>query len=220
MTIGVLRAGLVLASGSLAIAMGCASFSAADAADGGGAEAGAPADAADAADAGLAPTDAAAPCVNLIVNPGFEEPADCRPWTNYGGPATGGTPAKSGGNACRACTSDGKDGRINLVVRLAGQTFAPGEVVHFEAWTRASDGKLIASSSLLIGYTDIVSGTSSTEFVLTSAYQRISIDYVIPLDGGPMQTPSFQFLVSRPTDVGDQCILMDDVSACRAIDGG
>ena len=217
--IGVLRGALVLASASLAIAMGCTSFSGSDsepgdaAVEGGGAEADTP------RDAGRPPSDAAAPCVNLVVNAGFEEQqADCRPWKNYGGDATSGTPARSGANACRACTSAGSGGRINLIVSLAGETFAPGEVVHFEAWMRAFDGKLSASSAVL--YAHAGQSTASIERFLTEAYQRISLDFVIPADGGASEVPALQFLISRPTDAGGECILLDDVSACRVADGG
>ena len=223
-SVAVLRGALALASASLAVAMGCTSFSGSDAdPEDAAVEGGGDADADADVDAGRTPSDAAAPCVSLIVNAGFEEQqADCRPWINYGGDATGGTPPRSGTNACRACTSAGSAGRINLVVRLIGETFAPGQVVRFEGWMRAYDGKLVASSAVLYARpSDNIEGTiASTERSLTTAYQRITLDLVIPADGGAGQVPSFQFVVSRPTDAGGECILLDDVSACRVIDGG
>lgn len=181
------------------------------------------ANAADAADAGRAdvtdaagPPDADAACVNLLLNPGFEERTDCRPWTNF----STGTPSRSGLRACRPCTPGGGAGPINLQTVLVGQTFGPGEVIHFEAWLRASDGALVAVPASLFVYTNTTDSTSATKLLLSNAYQRIAVDYVIPLEGGPAQTPGFEFLVYGTTDAGGECMLMDDVTACRKFDGG
>lgn len=164
-------------------------------------------------------SDAADACVNLLLNPGFEQQTACSPWNNSGGGlAVDGTPARSGANACRACTPP--SGLINLLTSLLGQTFGPGEVVRFEAWLRAADGALYAKEIGLYMAATTSDAPTAKFMLLSDTYQRITSDFAMPLDGGPSQTPRFQFLLYGAPDAGAPCILMDDVRACRIGDGG
>ena len=154
-------------------------------------------------------------CVNLLLNGGFEEQADCRPWANYGGPLVAGTPPRNGAGACRACTADGGLGSINFVTVLTGQTFAAGEVVHFAAWVRAADTALFAVGGNLLVTTTTADATFSTPLLLSNTYQRVEVDFTFPLDGGPAQTPLFQIIVRGTSDAGNECMLLADITACR-----
>lgn len=161
--------------------------------------------------------DAGSGCVNLIKNPSFEDQPKCVPWINYGGDAGDSTPARTGANACFACSA----ASINLNAVVLGRTFAAGESVHVELWVRAADSTLVAVRAGLYVETTTTNSGDGANVNLSTEYQRLAFDFAMPLDGGAAQVPQISVIVQRSDEAGVGCMLMDDVTVCQGDgDGG
>jgi hypothetical protein len=163
-------------------------------------------------DAANTPSDGGAGCINLLINPGFEDAVTCAPWIGYiGTVATSSVSPRSGGHACRACGPTGFLTRAGVM-----QAFDAGEKVRFSAWVRAEDAQFTGQAVWASVNAD---GTPEIGSLMTLAqrYSQVSIVYDYPnSDAGKIVT---SMAVTAPgVDAG--CVLFDDVELCRVTPDG